>query len=150
MLYLDPKEEVVMDYDRIAPGLYLGGHLNSCGPFDVVVLAAQEFQEKPRGRCRIIHAPFNDTHRPSREEVLTALKAAKKVRSELRHGRQVLVTCAAGINRSALIVALVLMMEGASARQAIRRIRARRRGTIIQPLSNPAFIQVLKKYEEVH
>jgi protein-tyrosine phosphatase len=144
-----------MDADRIIPGLYLGSSplVYDCSRFDVVVLAARELQQPPYGSCRVIHAPFNDTRQPSREEVLTALQAARKVRAELQHGQRVLVSCAAGINRSALIVALVLMMEGASASQAIRLVRNKRKppwpwNTMV-PLANPAFVQILQCYKQM-
>lgn len=133
-----------MDADRIAPKLYLGGAPRSCGPFDVVVLAAYELQNIPL-RCVVIQAPLDDAV-PSKEEIKTALSAARKVQQFRRQGARVLVTCAQGINRSALIAALALMMEGLSARKAIAQIR-RNRKAHMKPLSNKAFVQVLRQYE---
>lgn len=135
-----------MDADRITSGLYLGSAPQECGPFDVVVLAAKELQNIPL-ECPVIHAPLDDA-KPTRDEVYTALQAAKKVRQLRRGGKKVLVTCAQGINRSALIVALVLMMNGLSARDAVKLIRAKRH-TMFKPLSNREFLKLLKKYEEV-
>jgi len=143
-----------MDADHIIPRLYLGSSplVFSCDAFDVVVLAARELQKPPQGRCRVIQAPLDDTHHPTRGEVLTALQAARKVRLELRRGRRVLVSCAAGINRSALIVAMVLMMNGTSAQEAIQRIRQKRKPpwpwNTMKPLSNLAFVQILQTYEK--
>ena len=134
-----------MDADRIASGLYLGGAPRSCGPFDVVVLAAYELQDIPL-RCVVVQAPLDDAV-PTQDEVQTALSAARKVQQFRRQGAKVLVTCAQGINRSALIVAMVLMMEGLSARKAIALIR-RNRKAHMKPLSNKAFVQLLKRYEE--
>jgi protein-tyrosine phosphatase len=119
-----------------------------CGPFDAVVLAARELQARPRGRCLVIHAPLRDST-PSREEIYTALLTARKVKNLRKKGANVLVTCAQGINRSALIAALALMMDGASAGEAVKHIRKKRKGTHMKPLSNRAFVRVLKKYEEV-
>ena len=96
----------------------------------------------------IIRAPLDDAI-PSKHEIKTALQAARKIQALRKKGAKVLVTCAQGINRSAFIVALALMMDGASAKQAIKCIRQQRKGTIMKPLSNKAFVEVLKKYEEV-
>lgn len=135
-----------MDADRIAHNLYLGGAPRQCGTFDVVVLAAEELQNIPL-KCKVIHAPLDDAV-PTQNEVRTALQAARVIRRLRRQGAKVLVTCAQGINRSALIVALALMMEGESAKGAIHRIRTRRRRTHIPPLSNQAFVKVLRQYEK--
>ena len=136
-----------MDADRIAHNLYLGGAPRTCGKFDAVVLAAYELQNIPL-ECLVLHAPLDDAV-PTQKEVKTALQAAKAVRLLRRQGKKVLVTCAQGINRSALIVALSLMMDGASASEAIHKIRSRRRGTMMPPLSNRAFVKTLKRYEKM-
>jgi protein-tyrosine phosphatase len=133
-----------MDADRIASKLYLGGRPRSCGPFDVVVLAAYEHQNIPLD-CIVVRAPLDDAV-PTQDEVKTALSAARKVQTFRRQGARVLVTCAQGINRSALVAALALMMEGRSAHQAIKLIRQNRK-THTRPLSNEAFVQVLRRYE---
>jgi protein-tyrosine phosphatase len=134
----------MMDADRIAPKLYLGGAPRSCGPFDAVVLTAMELQNLPL-KCQVIRAPLDDAV-PSREEIKTAMRAAREVYALRRAGKRVLVTCAQGVNRSALVVALVLMMHGLPAERAIRRIRALRKAPI-QPLSNQAFVRALKNIE---
>ena len=136
-----------MDADRITHNLYLGSAPKSCGSFDTVVLAAEELQDIPLN-CQVIHAPLDDAV-PTPDEVKTAIYAARAVRLLRRRGQKVLVTCAQGINRSALIVALSLMMDGASASEAIRKIRSRRRGTMMPPLSNRAFVKTLKRYEKM-
>lgn len=137
-----------MDADMIAKGLYLGSVPRSCGPFDVVVLAAREYQDIPLP-CLMLRAPLDDA-KPTKREVQTALLAARKVHELRQQGNKVLVTCALGKNRSALIAALVLMMGGDTANQAIERILERRKnipygGT---PLTNKAFVELLKRYEK--
>lgn len=138
-----------MDADRIAKGLYVGSVPQTCGAFDAVVLAAEEFQDLPL-RCTVIRAPLDDAV-PSREEVRIALWAARQVQKLRKKGARVLVTCAQGRNRSALIAALVLMMDGLSVDQAIQLIRERRTRTPYggKPLTNMAFIKVLKDYEKM-
>jgi protein-tyrosine phosphatase len=138
-----------VDADWIAKGLYIGSVPRSCGSFDAVVLAAKEYQ-KLGLLCPVILAPLDDSV-PSREEIKIALAAAHKVNSLRRNGKRVLVTCAQGRNRSALVAALALMMEGATAKQAVQRILERRVHAPfgMKPLSNKAFIEVLKDYERV-
>ena len=134
-----------MDADRIAPGLYLGGAPSSCGPFDAVVLTAMEIQNLPL-KCQVIRAPLDDAV-PTKNEIKTAMRAAREVYKLRRTGKKVLVTCAQGVNRSALVTALVLMMHGLPADRAIRRIRALRKGAPMRPLSNLAFVQALRDIE---
>jgi len=110
------------------------------------VLAAEELQDIPL-KCEVIHAPLDDAV-PTKKELETALDAAWKVYNARKAGKRVLVTCAQGINRSALIVALVLMIHGMPAERAITRIRALRKGVILQPLCNQAFVKVLHQIEK--
>jgi protein-tyrosine phosphatase len=133
--------------DQIARGLYIGGVLQTCGPFDVVVLAAREFQDLSLP-CKVIHAPLDDSV-PTKSDIALALSAARQVQALRRRGAKVLVTCAQGRNRSALIVALVLMMEGMSADQAIQRVVERRKSAPfgLKALTNRDFIKVLREYE---
>lgn len=56
----------------------------------------------------------------------------------------VLVHCQAGLNRSSLVVARVLMLEGATADEAIRAVREKRSPA---SLCNPAFEQWLRDQE---
>lgn len=61
--------------------------------------------------------------------------------NDWKGGRRVLIRCQLGANRSALIVARVLMREGYAAQEAIDLIRTKR-GQIA--LSNPDFVRFLK------
>jgi protein-tyrosine phosphatase len=98
--------------------------------------------------CKVIHAPLDDSV-PTKSDIAVALSAARQVQALRRRGAKVLVTCAQGRNRSALIAALALMMDGATAKQAAHLILERRVHTPLgmKPLSNMAFIEVLKEYE---
>lgn len=134
-----------MDAQRIAPKLWMGSRPSpaACRFFDVIVLAAEEHQ--PQLSCAVIRAPINDG-RPTQEEVAIALKAARKVNEARRQGRRVLVSCWMGVNRSGLVTALAMMLNGSSARSAIGRIRKARQAPIT-PLSNPHFVALLKRLE---
>lgn len=54
------------------------------------------------------------------------IEAARWAHARWRRGEKVLIRCQAGCNRSGLVTALVLMLNGWSASRAITRIRARR------------------------
>lgn len=134
-----------MDAHRIARNLWMGSRPSplACEFFDVIVLAAGEHQ--PELPCRVVRAPLDDGL-PSQAEVAVALKAARAVNAARRQGENVLVSCYMGVNRSGLVTALALMLNGASARSAIARIRAARKAPIT-PLSNPHFVTLLKRLE---
>lgn len=135
----------MIDAHRIAPKLWMGSRPSpaACKMFDVIVLAAEEHQ--PELNCKTIRAPMDDG-RPTQQEVILALKAAKQVNHERSKGRRVLVSCYMGVNRSGLVTALAMMLNGSSAKSAITRIRQARRAPIT-PLSNPHFVALLKRLE---
>jgi protein-tyrosine phosphatase len=134
-----------MDADCIVDGIYIGGAPRSCGNFDVVVLAAKEYQDVPLN-CRVIRAPLDDAT-PTKREVGMALRAAREVAHLQRQGKKVLVTCALGVNRSALIIALALIMNGMPVEQAVQLVRNRRRMPYgARVLSNQAFVRLLRCY----
>jgi hypothetical protein len=62
-------------------------------------------------------------------------------------GERVLIRCQAGVNRSGLVTALVLMLDGYSAREAIELIRERRAPAV---LSNRHFVQWLVTEAPAH
>jgi len=135
------------DADEVAPRLYVGSkpppgrHV-----YDAIVLAAIEYQPPAHffPGTEVIHAPFDDA--PGRlmrnDEIVTATRAAARVAKLLRSGRRVLVTCAMGLNRSALIAAIAMhAVYGMSPDEIVRRIR-RARG--MWALSNPNFEKLLR------
>ncbi len=75
----------------------------------------------------LVHWPIKDGPVP-RAEVLRSL--ARVIRTCLHEGGIVYVHCQAGMNRSALVAARVLMAQGMTAEEAILRIRERRRGSL--------------------
>ncbi len=140
------------DATRVGPKLWVGRvpppYLRRVG-FDVVALCAEEHQSIPVDIARI-SVPLRDAEL-TRPEFARAIYAAKKISDLRRHGQRVLVTCAMGVNRSAFVAALSLMqLDDLSAARAIHRIR-RLRGpyTRIMPLSNPSFVEALRRFEDV-
>lgn len=137
-----------MSQNEVAPGLFVGSKpppgRHAC--VDAIVLAAMEYQ--PRADqfpgAEVLHAPLDDDPtRPMREdEIAIATKAAGRVARRLRAGKRVLCTCAAGLNRSALIAALAMNdVFGMSADEIIARLR-RARGS--WALSNPNFERLVR------
>lgn len=66
--------------------------------------------------------------------------------AEWKRGKRVLIRCQAGLNRSSLVTALVLMQDGLSARDAIDLIRAKRSRHC---LFNKDFERWLLQHDEV-
>lgn len=136
------------DADEVVPRLYVGSKPppGRYPQYDAIVLAAIEYQPPAHlfPGTEVIHAPFDDA--PGRlmrnDEIVTATKAAARVARRLRAGQRVLVSCAMGLNRSALIAAIAMHdVYGLRADEIVRRIR-RARG--MWALSNPNFEKLLR------
>jgi protein-tyrosine phosphatase len=137
-----------MSQSEVAPGLFVGSKpafgRHAC--VDAIVLAAMEYQPPAEvfPGAEVLHAPLDDDpRRPMREdEIVTAAKMAARVARRLRAGRRVLVTCAMGLNRSALIAALAMHdVFGMGADEIVTRLR-RARGA--WALSNPNFERLVR------
>lgn len=139
----------MIDAHRIASKLWMGGRpsADACKAFDVVVLCAEEHQ--PDLPCETIKAPLDDA-KPTSNEILLAVNTARRVNRLRSQGRRVLVTCYEGRNRSGLVTALALMLNGSTARSAVHRIRSSRKPPSGgRPLSNEHFLTLLKRVEPV-
>ena len=140
-----------MSASRIAEGLWVGSAPppgDYVGQFDVMVFTAEEYQP-PDGRfpgVRVRHYPFDDDPEPDPADLMTAWSAGEAVAKDLRRGRKVLVSCAMGRNRSALVAALALyMVTGHSGAEVLALVRAKRvDDTGVRALSNPAFQRYLR------
>jgi predicted protein tyrosine phosphatase len=64
--------------------------------------------------------------------------------TDWKAGRRVLIRCQAGINRSSLVMALVLIRDGLSAKKAIELMRQKRGQAV---LSNPHFVDWLSQLD---
>jgi protein-tyrosine phosphatase len=114
---------------------------------DVVVLCAEEMQHLAPD-VFTVRVPLRDS-RLTDTEFSRALRAANGVSQAREAGKRVLVTCAAGVNRSALVAAMSLMLhERLPAADAIVQIRHFRRPPVgMMPLSNPTFVEALRVLE---
>ena len=136
-----PEERLRFTYDQIVSGLFQGsapdeGEKLKQQGFSILVLCAEEHQPESRrfpGLEAVIHAPNDDnglTMSPSERSI--ALRAAALVARYVRDGKNVLVTCRAGRNRSGLVVALALhIMTGKSGRLCLERVRKFRQDALI-------------------
>ena len=104
-------------------------------PFDVIVLAAMEFQNVRLPGYEVIRAPLDDSGPPpTRTERAIIRDTAARIARRIRAGKRVLVTCHQGRNRSGVLSGLAMVDLGLSRQEAIYRIRTYRNG-----LTNPYF-----------
>jgi protein-tyrosine phosphatase len=102
-------------------------------PFDVIVLAAQEYQPELPGYT-VLKLPLNDGPPPSAGELEQIRFGAKYIAAQVRRHKRVLVTCWQGRNRSGVLAGLAMRELGIPGAEAARRIRVFRNG-----LRNPHF-----------
>ncbi len=91
----------------------------------------------------VVHAPNDDSEKPlTREQVTLAIQAARRVARAYAQGKQVLISCMQGRNRSGLVTALTLhLLYGLSGDKARAFIRSR----VPNALTNPHFERFLSK-----
>ena len=150
----------MLDAHEIVPGLWqgafpqAGGGLKARG-FTQLVLCARELQPPASlyPGVEVIHAP-NDDHPDfghlDKEKLTVAVQAARKVAQAVLSGGKVIVTCAAGANRSGLVSALALhMLYGWSGDRCIDQVRKKRKLRGYRPLSNAEFTAALRNLPPV-
>jgi protein-tyrosine phosphatase len=144
-----------MNANEVAKNLWVGGVPANPAEvdkrFDAIVLAAREFQdvfpEHKFPNTVVFHVPLQDG-KPNNHEKAMALRAAIQVFELNKDGRKVLVTCAKGVNRSALIAALAMLIGGVPRAKAINMIRKYRKPLSgATPLFNLHFLKFLQTLE---
>lgn len=120
------------DFAEVAPGLFVGAHPEPEDPFDlgatvVVCLASGTSVRSVPPDGVLVHWPIEDGPVPDSE---TLRGIASLIAACLRSGAVVYVHCQAGMNRSALATARILMEQGMTAEEAIATVRERRRGSL--------------------
>jgi protein-tyrosine phosphatase len=135
------------DVDHVHGMLYIGSHpfpqtLRRGSPFhpniDVLVACARERNVEADQHTDVVvrHFSIMDNGPPAEHEYWRAVEAAQFVHEQLTAGKNVLVTCLAGINRSAWVCGWALRHQGLDAKEAIKLLR-RARGNHL--LSNEFF-----------
>lgn len=145
--------EAPMNMSNITPRLWVGAQPpfdRDLPDFDVLVLCARELQPGVIGfRRAVVRVPLPDATL-STDEIRTAIIGGRAVAKALTAGSRVLVTCAMGLNRSALVASLGLgMVTRMTGPQIVALVRARR--TPDAPpgdgaLSNPHFVQIIEQF----
>jgi len=88
--------------------------------------------------------PLSDHDPPRKGDPERAFAASGLVADQLASGKHVLVTCAMGLNRSALVAGLALRRLGFPAEEVVGSIRRARHGVAdIEALSNQAFLSLV-------
>jgi protein-tyrosine phosphatase len=138
-----------MDATLIVPGLYQGsmpipGYGLKKKGFDTLVLCAKEYQPPSVifPGIKVIKAPNDDSGKPlSDDEKRIALAAADVVAKDVANGKNVLVTCMQGRNRSGLVVAIAIVkLTGMSGKSTVKLIKNLRKNA----LTNPSFCDFLE------
>ncbi|MCB9412187.1 MAG: dual specificity protein phosphatase family protein [Actinobacteria bacterium] len=124
--------------DEIAPGLFMGGtrdddtidlparlrDLGERGEYDAVV-TLYAWAQPVDWEVEELRYGFGDGALAG-PDIARVVRAAAWAHQRWRSGDRVLIRCQAGLNRSGLVSALVLVIEGWEPDVAIRRIRDRR------------------------
>lgn len=136
-------------WNEVVPGLWQGGHdvrsqdASACvvgDEFDLVVsLASREGYGPAPGVEHVVLRLADAALGP--EQVARVTEVAGRVAAAVTAGRQVLVRCSGGLNRSGLVVACALTELGHDTEAAIGLVRAARGPWA---LTNPAFVAHLR------
>lgn len=135
--------DIINDWDRIRDNLFLGSLPASIMTFKFVfAMNGRPTYHVPIGTM-VVCRPFDDAPYIPNEEMLH--DTAQMI---LKYSKQgpTLVHCAAGINRSAMVLALALIHDGMKPEDAIALIRTKRSKLC---LSNETFEQWLLNLKEL-
>ena len=145
---LDPPLDADELRDRLWQGSAppMGPRVARAG-FDLLVLCAEEYQPAAEsfGGVRVLHAPNDDAFKLTKSQWRGAQKASLEVADALERGEKVLVTCAAGLNRSGLVSALAMLRLAGTAADAgavVAQIQTRR----FMALCNDAFVEFVHAF----
>ena len=125
---------------QVEPGLWIGG-ARAAVPDEAAIVVTLEQAAPPVTRAGIteIREPFLD----SRWQPVEGARVTAAIRAAMPDAETgVLIRCRHGLNRSALIAALVLVARGWTPDEAVDVVRRARRGA----LSNPYFANLVRSW----
>ena len=148
-------------WDEIKPGLWLGGthdehdmrwgrashELPPIGPDEFDTIITMYAWARPADwfvkeiRFGIYDGDMSDFDTASLHEIVSI------AHRDWKAGKKVLVRCQAGINRSGLIMALVLIRDGMSAAKAIELMRSKRARSVLRNETFEKWLLALKPAE---
>lgn len=120
--------EIANAFDYVGHNLYIGGTISDYSQFSSVVCCTPEVICHNRTEQITHMVPFNDTNALPPERFIQHI--VDLVLNDLNHG-SVYVHCSAGINRSAMIVALVLVRLGRTPIEAVEHLRTTRSCSVL-------------------
>jgi len=128
--------------NHVKDNLYHGGYVDGIDLGDMFdsIVSLYQWEVYPTKGITYTYEMYDS----GQVDIETVEDAAKQVQSCLDQGQKVLVHCQAGLNRSGIVVALVLMRQGMSADDAIALLRNSRSD---QVLCNKRFENWLRAYE---
>lgn len=136
-----------MDASNIVKRLWVGGQPpfdRDLPEFDTLVLCAQELQPRELGfKRQVIRVPLPD-NALTNDELRRALSGARHVATTLSEGKRVLVTCRAGLNRSAFVASVALGVVSRLQPNEIVAIMRTRRSD--DALHNKHFVEYITRY----
>lgn len=119
--------------DQVVLGLWMGRSppdAKALAPFDLVVNlegTAPFLQENGDVMPRYVWAPMEDCEIQNKPEMPDQIRfLASLINLALMSGKRVLVHCSAGMNRSGIVAARVLIGQGFSSEKAIEAVRRAR------------------------
>lgn len=131
---------------EIFPRLILGRLPSEGLTYQVDLMVCCEQHLPPDVGClgEVVHRPFSDSEEPAlvTEATALALDLSRVVAERWREGKSIRISCLAGMNRSALVMACTLVRIGHTPEEAIERIRWKRGDTA---LCNRAFETWVRK-----
>ena len=140
------------DAAHVIPHLWVGGHTAARSVhefteprFTLLALCAKEIQIKTPFHGVILRPAFDDANPIPAEAVVRAIEAGQETAKHVKKGGRALVTCAAGLNRSALVAGIAIkeLYPRWSADRIIMQIRKMRSE---DALCNPYFCSLLQMY----
>ena len=147
--YIPHKKHILFEYNKITEYIYLGTSKCCQGHFQKSLIKKgikadisleREELDKPIGVQYFLWLPVTDKKPPSQKQLLIGAKTIKEC---VDNKIKVYVHCKRGHGRSPTLVAAYFILEGSSYKEAIKKIRQKRKIHLTQEQ-----ITALKKFKK--